>query len=148
MPTWLDFFLYQAYRNSVRRSPEKLVAVKMNVVIVPRALREAHAVGVEPRRNMETIELEPKYSGKEISGKCLKCLAEQKLSFCLRELLTSNTDNPASQQQYEALVGFLQSPESENLRSESEKCLSEGKQVVLKILYENKQPRYDLQIKE
>ncbi|MBN1367472.1 MAG: hypothetical protein JW967_06065 [Dehalococcoidales bacterium] len=97
---------------------------------------------------METIELEPKYSGKEISGKCLKCLAEQKLSFCLRELLTSNTDNPASQQQYEALVGFLQSPESENLRSESEKCLSEGKQVVLKILYENKQPRYDLQIKE
>lgn len=97
---------------------------------------------------MEPIELEPKYSGKEISGKCLKCLAEQKLSSCLRELLSSETDNQASQQQYEALVTFLQSPESEKLRIESERYLSEGKQVKLKIYYRNGQPQYKLKIEE
>ncbi len=110
--------------------------------------REGHVAEVDIRSNMEPIELEPKYSGKEISGKCLKCLAEQKLNTCLRELLISETDNPASQQQYEALVAFLKSPESEKLRIESEKYLSDGKQVVLKISYKDSQPVYELKIKE
>lgn len=96
---------------------------------------------------MDTIELEPKYSGKEISGKCLKCLAEHKLFSCLRDLLTSQTDNPVSQEQYEAILTFLQSLELEKLRTESEKYLSDGKRVILKIDIKDGQPQYKLQIK-
>lgn len=110
--------------------------------------REGRVVGIRTRENMEPIELEPKYSGQDISGKCLKCLAEQKLDTCLRELLNSEGENPACQQKYEALVAFLRSPESEKLRVESEKYLAEGKQVTLKIFYKNGQPKYELKIKE
>jgi len=96
---------------------------------------------------MEPIELEPKYSGRDISGKCLKCLAEQKLDTCLRELLSSEGDDTVTRQQYEALVAFLRSSESEQLRIDSERYLSEGKKVILKISYENDQPKYELELK-
>jgi hypothetical protein len=86
---------------------------------------------------MEPIELEPGYSGRDISGKCVKCLAEQKLDTCLRKLLSSEGENGVFQQQYEVLVNFLHSPESEKLRIEAENLPAEGKRVVLKISYEN-----------
>ncbi len=126
----------------------RLVAEDRNVVKAPLVQREGRVATVETRRDMEPIELEPKYSGRDISGKCTKCLAEQKLNSCLRELLSDENDDPVSQQQYEALVNFLRSPESESLRIESERFLAEGKQVVLRILYENGQPKYELKIKE
>ena len=36
---------------------------------------------------MDSFELEPGYSTKEIPGKCLKCLAEHELNNCLMLLL-------------------------------------------------------------
>jgi hypothetical protein len=95
---------------------------------------------------MEPIELEPKYSGHDISGKCLKCLAEQKLDMCLRDLLTEKDINQISQQQYEALAAFLQSGDSDKLRVESERYLAEGKRVVLRIFYKDEKPQYELKI--
>jgi len=108
--------------------------------------QEGLVVETKLRNSMEPIELEPRYSGPNISGKCLKCLAEQKLDRCFRELLNSEGENPISQQQFEALVTFLRSPESEKLRTEAESLLSDGKQVKLKISYENDQPTYELKI--
>jgi hypothetical protein len=82
---------------------------------------------------VESFELEPRYSTSQIPGKCLKCLGEQELNNCLMELLRSEQDNEELKQRFEMLVTFLQSPESKKLRDESERLLSEGKQVVLKI---------------
>jgi hypothetical protein len=36
---------------------------------------------------MQSFDLEPRYSNGEFPGKCIKCLAEQELDSCLRELL-------------------------------------------------------------
>lgn len=82
---------------------------------------------------MESFELEPRYSTSQIPGKCLKCLGEQELNNCLMELLRSEHDDEELKQRFEMLVKFLQSPESKKLRDESERLLSEGKQVTLKI---------------
>ena len=94
----------------------------------------------------KSIDLEPMYSTKDVPGKCIKCLTEQKLNTCLRELLNSEEDNPEQYQRYEVLLAFLQSPESEKLREESERYLSEGKQVVVKIHTQEGKYRYELQI--
>ena len=92
------------------------------------------------------IDLEPRYSTKDVPGKCIKCLAEQKLDTCLRELLRSEEENPEQYQRYEALLTFLQSPESVKLREESERYLAEGKQVTVRIRIEEGKFRYELQI--
>ena len=55
----------------------------------------------------ESIDLEPRYSTKDMPGKCIKCLSEQKLDTCLREILRSEEDNPEQYQRYEALLAFL-----------------------------------------
>ena len=55
---------------------------------------------------METINLEPNYTTKEIPGKCLKCLAEKELNNCLFELLGKDVNDIALQQRYEALLTF------------------------------------------
>jgi len=47
----------------------------------------------------------------------------------------------------EALLAFLQSPESEELRRESEQYLAEGKQVTVSIRFEDGKPKYELKIK-
>jgi hypothetical protein len=94
----------------------------------------------------KSIDLEPRYSTKDVPGKCIKCLAEQKLDTCLRELLRSEKDNPEGYQRYEALLAFLQSPESEKLREESERYLAEGKQVTVRIHIEEGKFGYELQI--
>ena len=97
---------------------------------------------------MESFDLEPRYSTNEISGKCLKCLSEQELNNCLMQLLREEGMNEDVQRKYEALVAFLQSPESKQLRVESERYLSEGKQVSVRISNNEGKPKYELIIKK
>jgi len=93
---------------------------------------------------MDSFDLEPKYSTSQLPGKCIKCLAEQELTNCLRELLRSEKDDKKAQQRFEMLLAFLKSPESQKLRDESEKYLAEGKKVRVKINYETDKPEYEL----
>lgn len=95
---------------------------------------------------MKSYELEPRYGTNQIPGKCLKCLGEHEMNNCLLELLRSEEDDEEVIQRFEALVTFLQSPESKNLRDESEKLLSEGKKVTLKINVDRNtnKPSYEL----
>ena len=95
---------------------------------------------------MEPINLEPRYSTKEIPGKCIKCLAEQELNNCLMELIRGEGENKALEQRFEALVSFLKSPESIKLRDEAERYLAEGKQVRVKISFEQGQPKYEIKV--
>ena len=82
---------------------------------------------------MEPINLNPRYSTREIPGKCIKCLAEQELNNCLMELLRGEGENKQMEQRFETLVSFLKSPESKKLRDETEKYLSEGKDVRVRV---------------
>ena len=96
---------------------------------------------------MDSFNLEPRYSTNEISGKCLKCLSEQELNSCLMQLLREEGINEDVRLKYEALFNFLQSPESQRLREQSERYLAEGKQVSVKISINEGQPKYELLIK-
>jgi hypothetical protein len=82
---------------------------------------------------MESYELEPRYSTNEIPGRCLKCLGEHELHNCLRDLLKNDPYDEEDVKKFEVLLTFLKSPEMEKLRAESERLLSEGKQVTLRI---------------
>ena len=95
---------------------------------------------------MKPFELEPKYSTNEIPGKCTKCLGEQELNNCLMQLLKEDGNNEEIQRKYEALVAFLQSPRSKQLRVESEKYLAEGKRVSITIRSKNGEPEYELKV--
>ena len=95
---------------------------------------------------MEPIDLNPRYSTNDIPGKCIKCLAEQELNSCLRVLLTDEKDNKEVQQRFEMLLSFLKSPESKKLRDESERFLADGRQVTLKIQFDDDKPSYELKI--
>ena len=96
---------------------------------------------------MDTMNLEPGYSTKEIPGKCIKCLAEKELNNCLLELLRSGEEsNQELEQKFEALVSFLRSPESKRLRDESERYLSQGKKVAVSIYFEDGKPKYELKV--
>jgi hypothetical protein len=97
---------------------------------------------------METIDLDPRYSTSDVPGRCVKCLAEQKLNNCLFELLRGEGDEKELVQRFETLVSFLKSPESQKLRAESERYLSEGKEVTVSIHFVDGKPRYDLKVKE
>ena len=94
---------------------------------------------------MEPINLEPMFSAKEIPGKCIKCLAEQELEDCLRELLKGG-ENKELEQRFEALVSFLRSPESKKLRDESEKYLAQGKEIKVKIYSEAGKVKYEIKL--
>jgi len=93
---------------------------------------------------MEPFELEPRYSTNEIPGKCIKCLGEQELNSCLMQLLREEGTDEDVQNRYEALVTFLQSPESRELREKSERYLAEGKKVSVLISSKNGKPEYEL----
>lgn len=95
---------------------------------------------------MEPINLEPKYSTKEIPGKCIRCLAEEELNNCLLELLREDRNDNELQQRFDLLVSFLNSSESERLRNEAEEYLAQGKQVTLKINFQSGKPEYRLMI--
>jgi hypothetical protein len=95
----------------------------------------------------DSYDLEPRYSTNEISGKCLKCLTEHELNGCLLLLLREENIDDDIRKKYEALLDFLKSPESEQLRIESEKCLAEGKQVSVRITVSEGRTKYELIIK-
>ena len=94
---------------------------------------------------MESFELEPISSKGEVPGKCIKCLGEQELNSCLMQMLREDVDDDVKEK-YEALVTFLQSPESKQLRIESERYLAEGKKVSIIIRSINGKPEYELKI--
>jgi hypothetical protein len=96
----------------------------------------------------EPIDLEPRYSTNNVPGRCVKCLAEDKLNTCLLELLRGDGDEEELARRFEMLVTFLQSPESKKLCDKSERYLAEGKQVSVRIEYVNGKPRYALEIQE
>ena len=95
---------------------------------------------------MGDIGLTPRYSTKEIPGRCIKCLAEQEYGNCLRELLTGRDESKELEERYEAIVSFLKSPEMQKLRDESEKYLSEGKNVKVVVHLGEKEPRYEIKL--
>jgi hypothetical protein len=87
---------------------------------------------------MEPIDLEPRYSSHEISGRCLRCLAQEELNNCIVKMLGSDDEDSSQLQfKYNALVAFLESPEAQDLIDETEKYLSEGKKVSVKLNFEN-----------
>ena len=97
---------------------------------------------------MEPISLDPRYSTSNVPGRCLKCLAEEELNKCLLELLRAEGDDKEVIQRFETLVSFLKSPESQKLRAESERYLSDGKEVSVRIYFVDGKPKYELKVKE
>jgi len=98
--------------------------------------------------NKESIDLEPRYSTSSVPGRCVKCLAEEKLNTCLLELLRGDGDDEELARRFEMLVTFLKSPESRKLRDESERYLAEGKQVSVRIDFINGKLKYGLELKD
>ena len=97
---------------------------------------------------MEPINLDPRYSTSNVPGRCLKCLAEEELNKCLIGLLRGEGDDKELAQRYETIVSFLKSPESQKLRAESERYLSDGKEVSVRIYFVDGKPKYELKVKE
>ncbi len=95
---------------------------------------------------MDDIELQPRYSTKEVSGKCIKCLAEQESRNCLWELLKGREVDKKLERTYEAMIALLTSPDLKKLRNESEKYLAEGNNVKIVIHLGKDKPRYEIKI--
>jgi len=62
------------------------------------------------------------------------------------ELLRGEGENKELEQRFEALISLLKSPESTKLRDEAERYLAEGKQVRVKISFEQGQPKYEIKV--
>jgi len=58
--------------------------------------------GATEGKSVGDIELTPRYSTREIPGKCLKCLADQQYTDCLKALLGGESENREMMQTYEA----------------------------------------------
>ncbi|MFC2038152.1 hypothetical protein ACFLUG_00055 [Chloroflexota bacterium] len=97
---------------------------------------------------MDDLSLEPGYGTNELQSRCVKCLAEKELSDCLSELLGNTENDEHLQSRYMLLVEFLQSTEAKTLLNESEKYLSEGKKVTVKLSFHGEKPEYRLEINE
>jgi hypothetical protein len=97
---------------------------------------------------MQSYKLEPRYPTNEMPGRCIKCLAEHELNICLMGLLSENEDIDGEElkRKFEILVAFLKSPEAKTLRNESERYLSEGKKVTVKLSLSDGKPRYELEL--
>jgi hypothetical protein len=93
---------------------------------------------------MSPIELEPRYSTKELRGKCTQRLTEQELGICLRKLLRGEIENKELGEKYEALVAFLRSPVSRKLHDVCERYLSQGKEVRAKVYFWHGIPKYKI----
>jgi hypothetical protein len=92
------------------------------------------------------MELEPRYSTREIPGRCIKCLAEEQSRDCLRQLLKGENEDKELKETYEALVSLLKSPELQKLRDESERYLAEGRDVKVVLHLDEGEPRYELKV--
>jgi len=135
------------FRRLLRPKQPHLKRELVRQVALLTAPQETLAQGLkEVTQVVESINLDPRYSTKEIPGKCIKCLAEQELNNCLIELLGEEGENEELQQRFEMLVSFLKSPESQRLRDESERYLAEGKQVTARIYIEAGKPKYELKV--
>jgi hypothetical protein len=99
-------------------------------------------------RGLGDIELEPRYSSREIPGRCVRCLAEHEYADCLRQLLRSQTDGGELPRRYEDLVSFLKSPELHELLQESERYLAEGYDVRVMLHLGEGKPRYEIRLGE
>jgi len=99
---------------------------------------------------MDLYNLEPKYSTNEITGRCVKCLAEHEMNTCLMSLLRGDDEDSEEEikKKYEALMNFLKSTAARELIDESEKYLSDGKKVNVKLYMTGDKPRYELEITE
>jgi len=94
---------------------------------------------------LDPIELEPKYSTIEIPGKCVKCLAEEEYGIGMRQLLKGD-DSGEIKEKFEAVLSLLKSPDLARLRDESEKYLSDGKNVKVIVHLEEGQPKYEIKL--
>jgi len=94
------------------------------------------------------IELDPRYSTREIPGRCIKCLAEEQYLDCLRALLKGGSGGKELEETYEALVSLLKSPELQKLRDESERHLAEGRDVKIVLHLAEGEPRYEIRLGE
>jgi len=92
------------------------------------------------------LELEPRYSTREILGRCIKCLAEERYRDCLRELLKGGSEGKELEETYEALVSLLKSPELQKLRDESERYLAEGRDVKVVLHLGEAKTRYEIRV--
>jgi hypothetical protein len=97
-------------------------------------------------RDMSDIELKLGYTTKEVPGRCIKCCAEEEARNCLWEILKCEGGNKETEQTYEALITLLTSPELQKLRDESEKYLSEGKNVKIVIHLGDGEPKYEMKL--
>jgi hypothetical protein len=94
------------------------------------------------------MELEPRYSTREIPGRCIKCLAEEQYRDCLRQLLKGEDEREELKETYEALVSLLKSPDLKKLRDESERYLAEGRDVKVVLHLGEGEPRYEIKVDE
>jgi len=94
------------------------------------------------------MELEPRYSTREIPGRCIKCLAEEQYRDCLRQLLKDRAESEELKETYEALVSLLKSPELQKLRDETEGYLAEGRDVKVVVHLGEGGPRYEIKVSQ
>jgi len=144
--TWRGSCPHPTWLGRVIKLQVQLAAVGRSAVIRRPVPPETLAVGAKEVIKVEPINLDPRYSTRDIPGKCVKCLAEQELNNCLLELLRAEGDDKVLAQRFEMLVSFLKSPESRQLRDESERYLAEGKQVTVRVSFEDSKPKYELKI--
>ena len=144
--TWTGKCPHPIRSGRVPRLPVLPAAAGRSAVTRHPVPPETPADGVRMIGNMEPIDLNPQHSTSNVPGKCIKCLAEQELDKCLLELMKAGSDDKALAQRFEMLVSFLKSPESQKLRDESERYLAEGKQVTVRISFEDGNPKYELKI--
>ena len=70
------------------------------------------------------------------------------MNTCLMSLLRGDDEDSEEEttKKYEALMTFLKSPAARELIDESEKLLSQGKKVNVKLYVTGDKPRYELEI--
>ena len=99
------------------------------------------------RDDTDTIDLKPRYSNNEVPGRCIRCLAEEKLFSCMRDLLKEEEDSDELQQKYQVLYSFLESPDLDKLCNETERYLAEGKEVSVRLKIKDGKPEYEINLK-
>jgi hypothetical protein len=97
-------------------------------------------------RMASDIEFGPRYSTREIPGRCIKCLAEEQYLDCLRALLKGESGSKELQETYAALVSLLKSPDLQKLRDESERHLAEGRDVKVVLHLTEGESRYEIRL--
>jgi hypothetical protein len=96
---------------------------------------------------MEPIELTPKYTSLDVSGKCLRCLAAKEANDCLYNFLDGEVADEDLLQRFKLLAAFYNSQDLQKLIDQSEKYLSDGKMVSVKLMDINGKLSYELIVK-